>query len=158
MMLTRGTAIAFSLLAITNNLSAETLPLGCYTNNYDKAHLAKHKGQTITSIKLRIENSETTSDPRIKMTAYYDVTLRGKGKQKWGEGADCTSGPGAWNCQIECDGGGFELIEDAKGLTLINTRGFRVTLDGCGENSLMIEPEPGNRRFRLSKSELSACK
>lgn len=157
-MLTRGTVLALTLLVFTTNVAAEDLPLGCYTNTYSKAHLAKHKGQTITTIKMRIEKPEVAGDPAIKVVAYYDVTLRGKGKQKWGEGADCRGTAGAWKCGIECDGGGFDLIEDAKGITLINSVGFRVAEDGCGENSLTIEPEPGNRRFRLSKSEPSACK
>jgi hypothetical protein len=142
-MFQRIAAISIAFCALTTFANADVLPLGCYVNKYSKFHLAKHKGQNITSIKMRIEDGKTIENSSVTMFAYFDVTLRGRGQEKWSEGADC---------------GGFELVEDDDGITLINSRGFRVAADGCGENSVTIEPTPGNRRFRLSKAELSACK
>jgi hypothetical protein len=51
------------------------------------------------------------------------------------------------------------LNENASGLTLSNSKGFRVTGDGgCGEDTDEVAAQPGNRLFRLSKAKLSACK
>jgi hypothetical protein len=157
-MLTRLFLIA-SIFATTTSPSfaADTI-LGCYRNTYGKQHLSKHRGQSITFMKMKLYKGDAAEGLNVDMYAEVTVKLRGNGKQMWSEVADCTGKPGAWKCGIECDGGGFELSDDTNGLTLTNTRGFRVALDGCGENSVTIEPEPGNRRFRLSKAKLSACK
>ncbi len=158
-MLSRGIAFGLALLAITTNVTAEELPLGCYANTYSKAHLAKHQGQRITSFKMLIVDARKMENAQDAFHAEFEVTLRGLGKTKWGDFGLCNGKPGTWKCNIECDGGGFELAEDAKGLSIINSRGFRVTKDGgCGEVTDYIEAQPGNRRFRLSKAKLSACK
>ncbi len=158
-MLQRATKIAVALCLFGPCAGAETLPLGCYTNTYDKAHLDKHKGQTITSITMKMIDVRKMENAGAVMWAEFEVTLRGKGKAKWGETGLCNGKPGAWKCQIECDGGNFGLAEDANGLTVINTDGFRISRDGgCGEDTDAIEAKPGNRRFRLSKAKLSACK
>ncbi len=158
-MFIRSAALALSLIAFSSHLMAEDLPLGCYVNSYDKAHLVKHKSQRITSIKMLIEDARKLENSQAAFHAEFDVTLRGEGKTKWGDVGLCNGKSGNWKCGIECDGGGFELAEDANGLTVINTRGFRVTKDGgCGEVTDYIAAEPGNRMFRLSKAKLSACK
>jgi hypothetical protein len=121
--------------------------------------MAKHKGQTITSIKLLLKDMRKVENAGSPMDAQVDVTLRGQGKIKWGDGGLCRSKFGVWRCDIECDGGGFELAIDNSGLTFINTRGFRITKDGgCGEETDYVEAKPGNRMFRLSEDKLSACK
>jgi hypothetical protein len=138
---------------------AKEKPYACFTNSYDKKHMAKNKGQTIATIKVTFLDVRTLENPGADMWADFEVTLRGKGKIKWGDTAFCNGKDGKWKCDIECDGGGFELNEDASGLTLSNSRGFRVTSDGgCGENTDFVEANPGNRLFRLSKAKLSACK
>jgi hypothetical protein len=157
-MLTRLFLIASIFATTTTPLFAAETVLGCYSNTYSKQHLSKHKGQSITFMKMKLYKDDSAEGLNADMYAEVTVKLRGNNKQTWSEVADCAGKPGAWKCGIECDGGGFELADDANGLTLINTRGFRVALDGCGENSVTIESTPGNRLFRLSKAKLSACK
>jgi hypothetical protein len=158
-MLFRCAAIALSLISTSCHVLAEDLPLGCYVNSYDKAHLAKHKNQIVTSIKIVIEDARKLENSQAIFHAEFDMTLRGQGKTKWGDVGLCNGKAGNWKCQIECDGGNFHLAEDANGLTLLNKEGFRITKDGgCGEETDFVEPKPGNRIFRLSKAKLSACK
>jgi hypothetical protein len=158
-MLIRGIALVLSVLPIISIGMAKDLPLGCFTNSYDKAHMAKHKGQTVTSIKMSILDSRKLENSNATLVAEFDVTLRGQGTVKWGEAAFCRGKSGAWTCQIDCDGGGFVLAEDANGITLLNSDGFRVAKDGgCGEENNSVDAKPGNRMFRLSKAKLAACK
>jgi hypothetical protein len=139
--------------------SAKEKPYACYINSYDNKHLAKNKGQTITAVKVTLLDVSSLDNPGADMWADFEVTLRGKGKKKWGDTALCNGKNGKWNCVIECDGGGFDLNENASGLTLSNSKGFRVTGDGgCGEDTDEVAAQPGNRLFRLSKAKLSACK
>lgn len=157
-MFNRSAALAFSLIAFSPHVLAEDLPLGCYINAYDKAHLAKHKGQTVTSIKLKLVDARKTENAGAVMFGEIAVILRGKPKDIWTETGLCNGKAGNWKCQIECDGGNFVLAEDANGLTLINKEGFRISKDGCGEDNEAVHEKPGNRMFRLSKAKLSACK
>lgn len=157
-MLPRYTAFALSLLAFTSSALAEDLSLGCYINAYDKKHLAKHKGQTDTSISLKLykitPGPDTTAAP---MNAEVKVKLRNS-KKIWSEDGNCYKNIGEWKCGIDCDGGNFRLSEYKNGITLFNIDGFRVSQDGCGEDNETVEAKPGNRMFRLSKADLSACK
>ena len=147
------------LLALTTTQSlASDQPFGCYVTNYDSAHLAKHKGQTITSMSLKLYSGKEVEGFTAYMFADISVKLRGDKTNIWSEVADCSGKPGAWKCGIECDGGGFALKEDGTNIVLTNSSYFRVTKDGCGETSHHIEAKPGNRMFKLSKSKLSNCK
>jgi hypothetical protein len=158
MLIHKTALVLFSAFMITG-VCASDQPQGCFTNTYDKAHLAKHKGQSITSIKMLLKDARNLENSQDDFHAEFEVTLRGQGKVKWGDVGLCRGKPGAWRCNIECDGGGFELKDDDNGLTVINSRGFRITKDGgCGEETDYVEAKPGNRLFRLSKSKLSACK
>lgn len=144
---------------IVPSAEAKEKPYACYTNTYGKKNLSKNKGQTVTTIKVTLMDVSGIENPGADMWADFEVTLRGEGKTKWGDTALCNGKDGHWKCQIECDGGGFELHEDANGMTLSNSRGFRVTSDGgCGEVTTYVDAQPGNRLFRLSKAKLSACK
>lgn len=158
-MFQRVVVASFLSCMLVSTTWAKEKPYACYTNSYDKAHMAKNKGQTVTAIKVTLMDVSAIENPGADMWADFEMTLRSKGKTKWGDTALCNGKDGKWKCQIECDGGGFELSEDAGGLTLSNSRGFRVTSDGgCGEVSEEVEAKPGNRLFRLSKAKLSACK
>jgi hypothetical protein len=139
---------------------AKEKPYACYTNSYDKKHMAKNPGQTVTTIKVTFLDVSTLENPGSDMWAEFEVTLRGEGKTKWGDTALCNGKNGHWDCGIECDGGGFQLDENESGLTLSNSRGFRVAPDGgCDDGSTTVDAKPGNRLFRLTKAKkLSACK
>jgi hypothetical protein len=150
---------ATTLLALSAAVAqAAEPPFGCYIRNYDKQHLTKHKKQDITSMSLKLYSGKDVEGFTGAMFAEVRVKLRGNTKQTWSEVADCSGKPGAWKCGIECDGGGFTLKEDDKGITLANTNYFRVAKDGCGENSMMIEATPEHRMFRLKKANLANCK
>jgi hypothetical protein len=137
---------------------AAGLPIGCYVNTYNDQHLQKHKGQSLTSIMLKVTDGKQYEGFTQDLVAEITVKLRGDAIQTWSEEAVCTGKPGTWKCVIDCDGGGFTLSESRGSMTLINSLGFRVTKDGCGESSVTIEPKPGDRRFTLSKVQTPACK
>lgn len=144
---------------IASTAWAKEKPYACYINTYNKKHMAKNKGQTVTAIKVTLMDVSAIENPGADMWADFELTLRSGGKTKWGDTALCNGKNGHWKCQIECDGGGFELDEDANGITLSNSRGFRVASDGgCGDATTYVDAQPGNRLFRLSKAKLSACK
>jgi hypothetical protein len=129
---------------------------GCYSASYDKDHFKSFPGQTpnFLSINLFVENGYQYAEISAK--------LRGS-KTNWVEVAVCEGKADTTKCDVECDGGGFELkrttLESGQpAYILINTKGFRVGSEACPENETsQIEPVPGNRRFTLVKSKEKDC-
>lgn len=80
--------------------------LGCFTRNYDRAHLARHPDQTITSVKFKIYPSPSDVDTR-----WFAIQMRKRGEYKvlHNQGY-CKQEPSETKCYVECDGGGIRFV------------------------------------------------
>jgi hypothetical protein len=150
--------VAAALAAVVLSVPAAFAEVDlCFAAQYDEAHFEKYPGQTPTSLRLRISQTEGDS----YLTFEISATLRGK-VGEWGEVGGCAPYKGKLRCAIDCDGGGLEIrpakIAGAEEITLYNSRGLRIAEESCGEaEPQKIEARPGNRRFTLRKAELRDC-
>jgi hypothetical protein len=129
----------------------------CFGRVYDRAHLAAHPNQTVTSVHIfrylgerpEAENWQASRrDEAIKQfreTGYAAVqafvTFRGRPGyfHNWlGCAKEAKEGT---NCSVECDGGSFDLKRESAGTVLLNNNGFRLI--GCGLRLIAeLRPQP----------------
>src|SRR5262245_10055519 len=118
----------------------------CFGRVYDRAHLANHPNQQVTSLHIfrylgerpEAENWQASQrDEAIKQfhqsgVAWVQafVTFRGRTGHfhNW---LGCYKGNEVTNCSVECDGGSFDLKRESARTVLLNNNGFRLYV--CGE-------------------------
>ena len=153
--------ICISLTLAAAPVAADSVPLGCFTRAYDAAHLASQPEQVVTAMWLDLRSDGGSS-------AYFTLSALMSGQGHAGrdglggilldEGGFC--GSDLW-CQVECDGGGFEVTRVQGDMIEITTTGMRVTTEGCsGEAEFIsdLSEGPGWRTtYRLFRSPDAAC-
>src|SRR5262245_52748105 len=150
----------------------------CFGRAYDRAHLASHPNQKVTSFHLlrslgepeqaenwrpdsrqeEIELFRDSGESHVQAfvtfrdrRGYFHNTLQ----------CDKESRDGT-RCYVECDGGSFSLKREAAGTALLTNKGF-VLLGGCGEEieegkEVMLEPGKDDKTFRLEGKPVAACR
>jgi hypothetical protein len=135
----------------------------CFGRVYDRAHLAAHPNQTVTSLHIfrylgerpEAENWRASQrDEAIKQfreTGYAwvqaFVTFRGRPGyfHNWLGCHPKEEAKEGTHCSIECDGGSFDLKRESAGTVLLNNNGF--SLVGCAEE--YFSPGRDDKVFRL---------
>jgi len=113
----------------------------CFTRTYDRAHLARHPDQMVTSVSLRLRRS-----PRWFMVQF---TLRDRDKPFESVGICRPDG----HCYVEGDGGGLDYERTASGLMMRLDR-IRVAEYGkdiIDATSPEITSGTDDRVFRLDR-------
>jgi hypothetical protein len=134
----------------------------CFTRAYDKAHLASHPKQNVTSIMLMLKG---TVETQAQYLAGVDFRFRKSGKHFQAYG-DCPSvstndpstGPNALHCGIDCDGGTINVnLKDAD--TILVKLPDSISVSGNGD-----EDAPSNDRFgsddkvfKLTRVPVATC-
>jgi len=141
---------------------AQALPTGCFTREYDAAHLAAQPAQVVSAMWLRIE-------PVEEVHAFFEMTVRmadqghaakaGLGGQILGEGGMCHD---AGRCRVDCDGGGFAVTRQQGDSIDISTGWMRVARYGCGSDeadawSDLAEVPGQSTTYRLYRAPDAAC-
>ena len=147
----------------------------CFARVYDKAHLAKHPRQKVTSFHVMRTLGERPEaenwlpgqrDEAIKMfradgqaSVSAFVTLRNrKGSLHNTLGCNYPEKDGV-RCAIDCDGGSFTLRRENAKSVLLTNNGF-VLMGGCGERSESVHLDPGadDKVFRLEERPIAVCR
>lgn len=147
--------LAMAALLLPSAVFAET-PFTCYARTYDKAHMAKHPGQIMQSVRIKLVKSKL-NEHGITFDGEVNATVVGQ-PGRWSEGFSCTGKGAVLSCFIECDGGRFELRRNKDSLKLVNADRFRLAKDGCGEESLDVKATSENRVYLLKQSKPDICK
>jgi hypothetical protein len=152
------TGIAVLFLA-TGTAHTETNVRGCFVRVYDKAHLAKHPDQLVTSVKLHIFKPDPgAGPPEVKIHWFaLKAKVRGRDETLHTSGL-CTAGAFGLRCWVECDGGGVEVAPrgDHAMMYLKSIRMFTCDQeppDG-GED---LSGGKDDRVFRLNRVNERAC-
>lgn len=150
----------------------------CFGRVYDKAHLAAHPQQKVTSIHVfrslddRKEAENWTpgrrqeqielfkSDKTVGVDAY--VTFRDRKGYFYNSLSCHDSSDEGVMCGIDCDGGSFVLKPGNAGSIMLQNNGF-VLIGGCGEEieqaaQVYFQPGKDDKVFRLDKKPVDACR
>ena len=146
----------------------------CFGRVYDRAHLANHPNQQVTSLHVfrylsqrpeseywqASERDEAIKRFRETGTAWVQafVTFRGRpgNFHNW---LVCTKETKeGTHCYVECDGGTFDLKRESAGNVLLNNNGFRLYV--CGEEEAEVDFSPGrdDKVFRLETKAVDVCR
>jgi hypothetical protein len=149
----------------------------CYGRVYDRAHLAKHPQQKVTSLHIwrslgerreaenwqpnqREEAIKTFRESGNTLVSAY-VTFRDRSGYFYNS---LYCGPGETNriiCAIDCDGGSFSLEQSRENSVLLRNNGF-VLIGGCGEEvedskTVFFSPGQDDKVFRLDRKSNATC-
>jgi hypothetical protein len=150
----------------------------CFGRVYDRAHLAAHPNQTVTSFHIfrylgerpKAESWQASQrDEAIKRfrqtgSAWVQafVTFRGRTGyfHNW---LVCTKeAKEGTHCYVECDGGSFDLKRESAGKVLLNNNGF-ILIGGCSEDleaskEVYFSPGTDDKVFRLEAKAVAICR
>ncbi len=129
----------------------------CYARTYTASHLAKHSGQKTAFIQFAYLPGQF--GPTAPGDLEFKVSVRFKyGPEVFTNTGLCFPKGAAYRCQIECDGGGFELKDqDADSILLINKSGFVLSECDGGDAFVELLPEPDDKVFRLDRMPVANC-
>jgi hypothetical protein len=144
----------------------------CFGRVYDRAHLAAHPNQTVTSLHIfrylgerpKAENWQASQrDEAIKQfreTGYAAVqafvTFRG-GPGYFHNWLNCSKeAKEGTRCSVECDGGSFDLKRESADTVLLNNNGFSLVV--CGEDEVDFSPGRDDKVFRLEAKAVAICR
>jgi hypothetical protein len=139
----------------------------CFVRHYDAAHLAQHKRQKVTDMKLLVAAEILPEDAQPAYSYHVEMKLRTQTGDFTGTG-DCghayVSEPGGERAQIVCDIGcedfglKIKLAGDDKSTTLeLN----HITISPRGKKARnaerTFEGTADNRTYRLDRAPLADC-
>jgi len=145
----------------------------CFERVYSNKHLRKHPRQRVAMIRFNhypklfgLIGKDDIVDPRLSPgVVYFQIQVRFRGAKRTGSNSGtCEVRRGKLICQIECDGGSFQIIRESTDSLLIRNDRFAVT--GCengeetcedGYFSHWVEPEPDDKAFRLKRLPHNRC-
>ena len=134
----------------------------CFTRGYDKAHLASHPKQNVTSIMLLVKGS---TDPEVRYNAGVDFRFRKSGKHFQATG-DCpsvtlnepASAPNALHCAIDCDGGSINVdLKDSDTVLVKLPDGIAVSGTGSNDGPSGDRFGSDDKVFKLTRAPVPTC-
>lgn len=158
-------AVGAAVIAMAGNASAASLYARtfldkhggseCYGNEYDPSYHKTHPGFKILDI--AVEARATTMDGAASSANKFGIrlgvsTLGGSDYRSLG---DCRTTGSSFTCQLESDGGSFELVPAGRKLRLTTNR---IEIEGTPKD-LTIAPTPENptRSFTLDGGAAAPC-
>ena len=148
--------LALALVLGAGPAMAQDVPPGCYERVYSADHLARHPAQVVAALRLKVGDwmTEVAREGRIAV-----IPVGGAGwPTALGQFLICGNEAGAPLCQVECDGGAFEVVKwDASGMTF-RTRYMLVGEgEGCG-GLLDLAEVPGQfTSYRVNRVADGQC-
>ena len=149
-------------LSIPLSATAQDVPLGCYARDYSDEHLAKRTEQVVDRLSIRFSKSgeRTTAEVKVLLADQGHAGRAGYGGRQASEVADNYAAPLRFN--VECDGGGFDVVKSDSNGILIETDWFRLSgnrneCSGGDLRSNLHEEGSSSTRYRLEQAEAAAC-
>ncbi|MEM7444907.1 MAG: hypothetical protein AAF414_16420 [Pseudomonadota bacterium] len=138
----------------------------CYGRAYTAEDLSSNPGQSVVSMQIVMDASFAGEPPDHTGPSMIDTTMTATLRDRFGEffvnSAVCRWMGEAehYSCEIECDGGAFEIEPASDGTaTLLNESLGFLLYGGCGFDGEMIEIQPGDPHaaFQLYELPIEAC-
>jgi hypothetical protein len=158
----RSAALATGLVLAAAATAAPALAAddwsGCYVRVYDDAHLKAHRGQKVTSIRLKLEPMK--NDPWVA-SALLTITVRGHAARLY-DGGDCTAKAGGLDCGMDEDAGAVTIARSGRNMLLTVTADLRLNRkDQATEESTgpyLRAADPEDRTFLLAPGYPEGCR
>jgi hypothetical protein len=150
----------------------------CFGRAYDRAHLAAHPNQTVTSLHIfrylgerpeaenwqasrRDEAIERFRETGVAWVQAF-VTFRGRTGYFHNWLVCAKEAKEDTKCFVECDGGLFHLKRESAGTVLLNNHGF-VLIGGCfdeveASKEVYFTPGRDDKVFRLEAKAVAICR
>jgi hypothetical protein len=150
----------------------------CFGRVYDRAHMASHPNQKVTSLHIlrtlgeRKEAENWQPDSRAEEIKRFResgesgvsafVTFRDRKGYFYNFLSCGKEGRDGVRCYIECDGGSFALKRESASAALLTNNGF-VLVGGCGDDveegkEVYFEPGKDDKVFRLDAKAPAVCR
>jgi hypothetical protein len=145
----------------------------CFVAAFDSKHLARHRKQKVTAVRLSTKAEHTAEQAREMIMFELAVSLRGSKRRLEAVGLNCFKGAGdTWSCQeATCNGRAIGLAVEGEGLVLdlMQRREGNPTQPGgltlrsaCGapevEKQTWLTLGVADQMFRLKRAEAAACR
>ena len=147
----------------TSSAIAQSVPMGCYTKDYSDDHLARNPEQVVDQISILFIHRGGT------ITAAVRVLLADQGhagRDGYGgmEVSEFAVSAGDYNVSrrfnVDCDGGGFDVIESDSESLVIETSRFRLSGNNCINElsgSSLVEDGSSSTRYKLERPGEMTC-
>jgi hypothetical protein len=139
----------------------------CFSREYDAAHLASHKLQKVTAMRLLVTAERVPEDEAINFSFRLGVRFRHRSGD-FDSSGDCghaavaqeTSDRAVLRCSVDCDGGGLEIsMTSDNESTMIRLERVRIwrrsNPDEEAADALVAGAD--DRVFRLHRVSLKDC-
>jgi hypothetical protein len=139
----------------------------CFVRRYDAAHLANHREQKVTEMKLLISAELLPEDATLNYSFRMGVKFRDrKGKFESSGGCghpgefDSTADKLQLGCGVDCDGGGLSVeMANADNSTLVRIEEIAIwDTSKPGSGRSRFNSGADDRMFRLDRVSLDECK
>jgi hypothetical protein len=126
--------------------AAKDKSYACFVRRYDAAHLAKHRPQKITAMKLLVSAELVPEDNALNYSFHIATNMRDR-KTELDSGGSCghpsitedSAGKLQLGCGVDCDGGGvtIQVVNDDKSVHVEIERiamwsnAFRTSVEQC---------------------------
>jgi len=145
---------------IATPLIAQDVPSGCFVRDYSEDHLAQNPEQIVDRISILFGPIDglVLADVKVQMANQGHAAVNGYGGAYFSEVAGTFSE--ALTFAVDCDGGFFDVVHFDGDSIEIETSGFRLSPDGCGDQgnvSNLLETGSSSTTYTLNRTELGAC-
>jgi hypothetical protein len=136
----------------------------CFVRLYDGDHLARHRLQKVSAMKLLVTAEKVPEDEALNYSFRLGLKYRNRSGD-FDSSGDCGHADGAaaghFGCGVDCDGGGIgvELAKDNKSV-LMKVERIRIWRNNRPDeaSSQSLVGGADDRVFRLDRAGLNACK
>lgn len=150
------------LIVLSSALLAASAPVahaydGCFERTYDASHMAKHTGQTVTAVKLRLK--PRSMDDGYNVAAEMRVAFRG-GNDDYYAGGICQDRKDSLYCGLEQDAGQVAITAEGVDIKLSPITDVRTESASGNEEDVVViaASNPEHRTFLLRAASSEACR
>jgi hypothetical protein len=161
---------AFAKRLFAGNFAKQDKSYACFVRRYDAAHLAQHRLQKVSMMKLLVTAENVAADKDEKALSYsFRLGLRfrhrpgdfdSSGFCRHPDASETPAGKLHLGCGVDCDGGGIE-VELAHGdkSTLVSLERIRIWRNNKPDDEgLDLSGGADDRVFRLDRAKLDECR
>ena len=157
----------FAKRLFAGNIGQQDKSYACFVRRYDTAHLARHKQQKVSTMKLLVTAEKVPEDETLNYSFRLGVTFRHRpgdfdssGDCGHAKASEVAGDKAQLGCSVDCDGGGITVEQsgDDKSI-LVRLDSIRIWRNNQpDEEGFSLSGGADDRVFRLDRAKLDACR